>query len=282
MIFFSDMDGTFLTSAKEVSPAGWRALDALAAAGVEFVPCTGRAASGLPSELLAHPAVRHIVSSNGAVALELNRDDPTDTSRARMLASWPLPREKARAIWEIARRFDVTFDTFVGGEVYTRRDQVERLAEFVDDPPVLATMRATRTPVDEDPSETIARADMVERVAMYWKDPTDRDAILTALQGVEDIEVTRSYPTNIEVMEAGTSKGTAMTWLCVHLGTSAAAAVAFGDNLNDVSMLEAAGLGVAVANAEPEVRAATDVTCPSNDEDGVARTIMEQLERIGR
>lgn len=151
MIFFSDMDGTFLTSAKKVSPAGWRALDALAAAEVEFVPCTGRAASGLPNELLAHPAVRHIVSSNGAVALELDRDDPTDTGRAQTLASWPLPHEKARAIWEIARRFDVTFDTFVGGEVYTRRDQVERLAEFVDDPPVLATMRATRTPVDEDP-----------------------------------------------------------------------------------------------------------------------------------
>lgn len=123
---------------------------------------------------------------------------------------------------------------------------------------------------------------MVERVAMYWKDPADRDAILTALQGVEDIEVTRSYPTNIEVMEAGTSKGTAMAWLCGHLGTSAASAIAFGDNLNDVSMLEAAGLGVAVANAEPEVRAAADVTCPSNDEDGVARTIMEQLGRIGR
>ena len=40
MIFFSDMDGTFLTSTKQVSDMGWRALDALAAAGIEFVPCT--------------------------------------------------------------------------------------------------------------------------------------------------------------------------------------------------------------------------------------------------
>ena len=57
MIFFSDMDGTFLTSTKQVSDMGWRALDALAAAGVEFVPCTGRPLSGIPAEVLAHPSV---------------------------------------------------------------------------------------------------------------------------------------------------------------------------------------------------------------------------------
>lgn len=54
MIFFSDMDGTFLTSTKQVSDMGWRALDALAAARVEFVPCTGRPLSGIPAEVLAH------------------------------------------------------------------------------------------------------------------------------------------------------------------------------------------------------------------------------------
>lgn len=280
MIFFSDMDGTFLTSAKAVSAASSRALEAAAAAGVEFVPCTGRSAEGIPAAVLAHAAVRHVISSNGAAALALDAEAPTDMRRARVLASWPLSREKALAVWEIARRFDVTYDIFADGKCYLRRDLFARLGEYVDDPHILESMVRSRTPVDEEPPETLARVATLERIAMYWKDPADRDAILAALGGIDGIEVTRSYPMNIEVMEEGVSKGAAMAWLCRELGTDASAAVAFGDNLNDVEMLRTAGLGVAVANAEAEARAAADLIAASNDEDGVAAVMMECLASL--
>ncbi|MBE6469255.1 MAG: Cof-type HAD-IIB family hydrolase [Coriobacteriaceae bacterium] len=280
MIFFSDMDGTFLTSTKAVSDASARALDAAAAAGVEFVPCTGRSAEGIPSEVLAHNTVRHAVSSNGAVVLELDPDEPASIGRARTLASWPLSREKALAVWEIARRFDVTYDIFADGRCYLRRDLFSRLSEYVDDPHILESMTRSRTPVDEEPPETLARVGTLERIAMYWKDPAERDAITAALADMEGIEVTRSYPMNIEVMEAGVSKGAAMTWLCRELGMDAADAVAFGDNFNDIEMLRAAGLGVAMANAEPEVREAADTVCASNDEDGVAAVMMERIAAL--
>ena len=54
-------------------------------------------------------------------------------------------------------------------------------------------------------------------------------------------------------------------------------AVAFGDNLNDLSMVQAAGTGVAVANAEAEIREAADIVCGSNDKAGVGRFIMDML-----
>ena len=119
---------------------------------------------------------------------------------------------------------------------------------------------------------------MLERIAMYWHDPADRDAIVAALDTLEGIEVTRSYAMNIEVMGGGATKGTALAWLCGHLGEPLADAWAFGDNINDIPMLQAAGHGTAMINAEPEDRkAAGAITEYDNDHDGVARAIMAAL-----
>lgn len=277
MIVFSDMDGTFLTSEKQVSEECRAALDALAARGIEFVPCTGRSLAGVPTELLEHPAVHYAVSSNGAVVAELDTCAKSDLSRARIIRSTPLSREKAHAVLGIARGYDVTFDVFADGNCYLRRDLYERIPEFVPDVNIARSMLSNRIPVDEEPEVTIDRVEVLERVAMYWRDERDRDAILAELKRVPEIEVTRSYAMNIEVMEAGTSKGTALAWLCAHLGIDRAEAVAFGDNMNDVSMIELAGTGVAMANAEAEVRSSADRVAPTNDEAGVAKTIMELL-----
>ena len=64
MIVFSDMDGTLLTSDKQMSDATWAMLDELARRGVEFVPCTGRPLSGIFEPILAHPAVHYAVCAN--------------------------------------------------------------------------------------------------------------------------------------------------------------------------------------------------------------------------
>ncbi|TXF35482.1 Cof-type HAD-IIB family hydrolase [Collinsella sp. BA40] len=279
MIIFSDMDGTFLDTRKHVGPAGWQALDALAAAGLEFVPCTGRPLSGIPADVLAHPAVHYAVSSNGAVIARLDGERPQDTSRATTLHLAGLSRAKAHEIWEIARDYDVTFDIFAGGDCYTQRSMYDRLEEYVADPHIVRALRATRIPLEATPEAIIDGARDLERVAIYWKDPVDRDAIRVRLAAVDGIEVTRSYSMNIEVMAAGTSKGSALRWLCAELGISTSEAVAFGDNMNDVSMLQIAGTGVAMQNAEDAVRAAADAVAASNDADGAGLFILDLLAR---
>jgi len=71
---------------------------------------------------------------------------------------------------------------------------------------------------------------------------------------------------------------TALAWLCGHLGEPLADAWAFGDNINDIPMLQAAGHGTAMINAEPEDReAAGAITEYDNDHDGVARAVMAAL-----
>lgn len=281
MIVFSDLDGTFLTPARELSARTRAALDALAREGVDFVPCTGRPLRGISREILRHPAVRFAVSANGATVSELAPGDPAP-ERARTIHSAALDRGTALAIWEIARSHDVTFDIFGDGTCYLRRDLMERIPEFARDPVLARTMVSTRVAVDEEPPETIARVGTLERVSMYWLDPRDRDAILDALKGIPGIGVTRSYPINIEVMDASASKGSALAWLCDHLGIPCGEAIAFGDNINDIPMIEAAGTGVAVANAEAEMRAAADAVCASNAEDGPATFILERLAALPR
>ena len=71
-----------------------------------------------------------------------------------------------------------------------------------------------------------------------------------------------SIPMNVEVTSVMATKGTALLWLCEHLGVSPADTVAFGDSGNDVSMLEVAGDGVAMANACPECLAVADHVAP--------------------
>lgn len=82
-----------------------------------------------------------------------------------------------------------------------------------------------------------------------------------------------SLPGNLEINAPGATKGDALLALCRALGLAPACAVAFGDGTNDMTMIRSAGIGVAMANAEPEVLAVADLVAPSNQEDGVAQVL---------
>ncbi|MFR5416495.1 MAG: HAD family hydrolase [Collinsella sp.] len=121
MIVFSDMDGTLLTSDKQMSDATWAMLDELARRGIEFVPCTGRPLSGIFEPILAHPAAHYAVCANGASVWQLDEDTPTDASRATCILSRPLDRGIAHRIHRIAAGHDVTFDIFADGHCFLPR-----------------------------------------------------------------------------------------------------------------------------------------------------------------
>jgi len=72
-------------------------------------------------------------------------------------------------------------------------------------------------------------------------------------------------------------KSFAVNALCQHWGIYLEETVAFGDDLNDIDMLECAGKGVAMANALDEVKQAADEICKSNDEDGLAIWIEKNI-----
>lgn len=85
-----------------------------------------------------------------------------------------------------------------------------------------------------------------------------------------EVEVLRSHPRFLEVVPSGVSKGRALAFLADCYKVPQAETIAVGDAYNDLSMIEWAGLGVAVANASPPILAAADFVAPSVAEDGVA------------
>jgi hydroxymethylpyrimidine pyrophosphatase-like HAD family hydrolase len=78
---------------------------------------------------------------------------------------------------------------------------------------------------------------------------------------------------NIEINSGDAHKGAALLELCRHLNIDPAQAMAFGDGLNDVTMIKTAGIGVAMGNADPRVKDVADFVTDTNDNDGVAKAI---------
>ena len=113
---------------------------------------------------------------------------------------------------------------------------------------------------------------------MIWADDATGSAARAAAAADDTLHCTSSGPTNVEVMDLATSKGSAARWLCSHLGVTPADAIAFGDSPNDLSMAPAVGTFVAMANASPDVKAAaTCVSAHDCDHAGVARHLAPLL-----
>lgn len=271
-IVFSDLDGTLLTTDKRIAPATRHILDVFTDRGIDFVPCSGRALSGLPEELLALPCCRYAVCANGTTIVE--------AKTGHILFQNFMGRDRAHALWERVRGLDVSFDIFSEGKIWSERRAYDRLNTYGIDEQTLKTVKGCRTPTARSPEETLAwlceRGADVERVTLFWKTEEGRDAVIHAVEQDPTLAWTNSVPHDIEVMDSSVSKGAALKRLCHHLGIPVSSSVAFGDGLNDAPLLAAAGYGVAMENAVPETKeAANAVTC-TNDEDGVER-MMEKL-----
>ena len=85
--------------------------------------------------------------------------------------------------------------------------------------------------------------------------------------------VTISKPQYLEFLAPGSTKGDALERMTTLCDIDRESTIAFGDSMNDLTMLQWAGIGVAMGNARPEVRAVADRVCDSNDKDGIARLI---------
>jgi hypothetical protein len=78
-----------------------------------------------------------------------------------------------------------------------------------------------------------------------------------------------------EISDFAINKGAALEFLCDYYGVNVSQSVAFGDSMNDSEILEAAGIGIAMGNSSEEVKKLADRVCPSCEEDGVAKTLIE-------
>ena len=137
-------------------------------------------------------------------------------------------------------------------------------------------MQTTRIPT-EDIDGLIERCrDQIEGMDMIVDDMKMKSEIRGQLEQLDNIYVTTSADHYIEIAAGGCSKAAALRILAQMLGIDLADAAAFGDGENDLEMIEACGIGVAVGNACERLLAAADIIAPDHSEDGVA-CILEQL-----
>jgi len=90
---------------------------------------------------------------------------------------------------------------------------------------------------------------------------------------IDQIEVTNSSLTNLEVNKKGVHKAAAIRSICKRMNITMDEVLAAGDSVNDLKMIEQVGVGVAMANAQDIIKQAADYITVSNNEDGVAKAI---------
>lgn len=266
---FADMDGTFVATDKSVPPQNMELLDVLASRDIGFVPCTGRPVSAVPQQILDHEATRYAVGSNGSVVYDNRAKAPIHVVG--------MNKKAVLDLYEAVKCLNVTFDVFADGEVYAERTRYDAMGSYGIDGPTLSMLRRVRKPVDKNVAELVERARAVEKITCFWSRECDRRGLELAIDRIGGFSSAHGHPKNFELQAEGVSKGFALVWLCKHTGVNPADVVAFGDEANDVSLLAAAGDGVAMANAIPQARAVANHTAPSNDDAGVASYVMALL-----
>ncbi|MFD8071638.1 HAD family hydrolase [Streptomyces sp. NPDC059718] len=255
----TDLDGTLLRDDKTVSARTIAALADAEAAGIEVFFVTGRPARWM-DVVAAHTAGHGMaICANGAAVYDLHRDK-------RLLAAYPLDPRDALAVIASLR-------TAVPGTTFA----VELTGGFAYEPeypPYAPAPDAVVAPVEELLDGGRQSQPVLKLLA---KHPSiDPDVFLRTARAVagEHAEITRSSASALlEISGAGVSKATTLARCCADLGISAEEVVAFGDMPNDLAMLSWAGTSYAVANAHPEVLAATTHRTVANEEDGVALVI---------
>lgn len=266
-LVFVDMDDTFVTPDKVITPENLRILDVAHERGVQFVPCTGRSVRGLPPQLRDHPCVRYAVCSGGALVYDLrsNAQGPAPLHRV------PIRKDVVRSLYEEVREQRISFDLTGEDAVFASADRWPVYWEAPLDEATREMVLAQRVRFEGTTGELIEQMERIYRINALFVDDAGRDAVWRGVDARPELCRTSSIGVNVEITSAAATKGTALAWLCGHLGVSPADVVAFGDSDNDVSMLEAAGDGVAMDNARPEVKAAADHVAPPCTESGVAR-----------
>jgi len=272
-IVFADMDDTFLHTDKTLVDENMVMLDRLAGEGVEFVPCTGRSLLATPEAVRRHPSVHYSVSVNGSSVYRT-----ADLVRVHGVT---VGRERALALYERVADLRISFDVFADGRIFTERWRWDLFDHLGIPEHHRAFMKRSRTPVDLTVPQIIERVGVVERIGVYWTDGDQGSAtaamVREAVAADSTLRGTTSMRMGMEILDRRTSKGEALAWLCASLDIPRECSVAFGDSPNDIEMIRAAGDGVAMSNAYPEVKAVADHVTATNDEAGFARYLESVL-----
>lgn len=259
----TDMDGTLLDRRQKIVPANLEAIDRFIKSGGFFTLATGRT---------EYSTIRFLTELNiNAPAILYNGGCIFDFPANCFISERFLDIDTIRAINEVLKDYaDVNPIFFID----TNRPLVRSVNRIISDYMLK----------DGVICKTLAAFDqMLElfvRKVLVIGEPVLLKAMAQEVNGKfsdKFINFVCSEENYLEFLPSGISKGTALKFLASYLGIPLNQTIAIGDNLNDLELLEAAGIGVAVANAHPRIKEVADYISPLSNEEGA---VTEAINRF--
>jgi Cof subfamily protein (haloacid dehalogenase superfamily) len=250
-----DLDGTLCANDQPVRPAVRQAMQAVMDAGRWITICTGRGLQLLRPFLSQVVVNAPLICCNGALILA------PDTHRILYLRSTPLPL--AHDVLRLAGR--------QGWKVLVYLDDMQTMLDYqVNGPGFQLTRGETVVGQGLDPVPALTRPPHKVMVHTASADLTlEAKARLQECVG-DRARVVASTPRGLEILMPGISKARGLAWVAHNLHVSSQETLAIGDADNDIEMLQWAGLGIAMGNGMPGVKAIADWIAPPVGDDGVA------------
>lgn len=252
----SDIDGTLVDEKQNISTITHEAVERYLAAGGLFTVATGRMESAVhrfQEQLgLNAPAVLY----NGARVVSLKNDE--------VIHEWKLTPCQVETAARMLERYPMDGILYQDGKAYIKK-MTDTLAEHAE---------KDRVVLNETGSFDSLDSDRITKILMIGDNRCFQDFQNEFNASVElKPEFVQSESDYLEILPAGVDKGEAVKALSDYCGISMSEVICIGDNLNDLGMIKTAGLGIAVANANEQIKAAAGMTALSNIENGVADII---------
>ena len=260
---FLDLDGTLLDDDKNVSEENKKAINMAENKGVSVCLCSGRQKEFVKKiKKKAGINSQYLISSNGCEIYDLKNNEVLFTANLENYLSQKLYEFCSKNQYLI--RLDTVYGRYINNMEYEYSGEIEiseNIEKFLEQNNVIQITVCTKT--EEE----------IDEVIKYIKTLG------------EDIKIENRYQTGnknwslwaVNVINRNASKGNAIFGLCKYLKIDIKDVIAMGDDLNDISMIKEAGLGVAMGNAISEVKQAADEITKTNNENGVAEIINSKI-----
>ena len=258
-----DMDGTLLHNDKSISDYTINVLRKIVEKGILLVPASGRPLNGMKAAVLNNvKGIKYAICSNGAMLMDVQKE--------KSISETGIPTEKALEALTYLEQFPVA--VYVHTDRGTFRAEGWEKTGLSEKYPYIRFSEGNVKNLGE-----FLRTSGVNVMKMGAFALTDELAqkLLEKGSPIPGIAFLRTGDGIIELNSTNASKGNSLYILCEKLGIQLENVLAIGDNENDISMLQAAGISAAMENAEDDVKQAAKFVAGNNEEDGAAHFLEE-------
>lgn len=279
----TDMDGTLLNSAQQITEENKAAILKAKEQGVEVVVATGRSYDEAMFVLREAGLQLPAICVNGA---EVRSPD------GEVVATNPLSKAQAKEAARILNEKEIYFEVYTNQGTFTD-DRDKGITVIVDifssanpEAPVDVILKGAEERFEKGLVHVVDSYDelfdndehQIYKFLAFSFDDVKQAEGREALSVIEGLALSSSGHSNIEITSEKAQKGIALEAFVKERGLEMSETMAIGDNENDLSMLTSAGRAVAMGNAGFAIQAECDVVTSTNDESGVGKAILEVLE----